>query len=497
MTAGRRARRDMACDYPAGFGLTLDPATRRPAPNVLVGGSPLRVVRLSDRGAQVVDSCLAGKAVGPQPAARALARRLVDASIANPRPAPLGGPGPEDVTIVVPVRDRPAGLRATLSSLDGLRVVVVDDASEEPLSIEDRQVIRHPISCGPAAARNTGWRSAQSPVVVFLDADCVPAPGWLPRLLAHFADPRVAAVAPRVRSAVGHGYLARYERLLSPLDMGPAAAAVRPRGRVPYVPTACLAVRRCALEMCGGFDEQLRFGEDVDLVWRLAGSGWTVRYEPEAVVFHPPREGLRSWMRQRFDYGRSAAPLAARHGPDVAPAVLSPWSAAVLGLVVAGQVPAGGLAAGLSSLLAARAGRDPATSRLLAAMAVKGHLLACRSLAEALRRAWTPPLLLAALALPSVARRRAAMWLASSYMWPLWDYWMTRSLQDERPEMGPLTWIALRWVDDLCYQSGLWTGSVEQRSVGALVPRWVRRGATASPGHAAAADSSSAIPVSR
>ena len=42
--------------------------------------------------------------------------------------------------------------------------------------------------------------------------------------------------------------------------------------------------RSCALS--GGFDERLRYGEDVDLVWRIAGLGWRIRYAPEVLVHH-------------------------------------------------------------------------------------------------------------------------------------------------------------------------------------------------------------------
>ena len=58
----------------------------------------------------------------------------------------------------------------------------------------------------------------------------------------------------------------------------------RPLTRVAYVPTAALVVRRAALG--GGFDETMRYGEDVDLVWRLVEAGHRVRYEPAVQVAH-------------------------------------------------------------------------------------------------------------------------------------------------------------------------------------------------------------------
>ncbi len=92
---------------------------------------------------------------------------------------------------------------------------------------------------------------------------------------------------------------------------------MRPGTAVSYVPTAALAVRTQALLQADGFDEALRFGEDVDLVWRLAKRGGRIRYEPSVSVTHPTRKSAAAWLRQRFQYGRSASALASRHGRDV------------------------------------------------------------------------------------------------------------------------------------------------------------------------------------
>ena len=126
--------------------------------------------------------------------------------------------------------------------------------------------------------------------MAFLDADTLPPPDWIERLAGHFDDPRVAAVAPRIRAA---------NRRRSPLDMGPHRT-------VPYVPSAALIVRTPVR-----FDETLRYGEDVDLIWRLLDQGHRVVYDPSVVVLHHETDVLE----RRFRYGTSAAPLAARH-PD-------------------------------------------------------------------------------------------------------------------------------------------------------------------------------------
>ena len=456
---------------PPDFRLALDPAVRRPRPEVLVGGYPLRVLKLRPAGVRRVDAWASGEPVGPSPGPRSLARRLLDAGIAHPRP-PLGaGPTPAEVTVVIPVRDRAAGLRATLAALGTeSEVIVVDDGSLTPAVAPGAVLIRHDHPRGPAAARNSGWRAAQGSVVVFVDADCEPAPGWLAAVLPHFADAPVGAVAPRITSSGAPGapaVLAGYERHRSSLDLGGREAPVRPGSPVPYVPTAAFAVRRQALVDAGGFDEALRYGEDVDLVWRLGKRGWRIRYEPGATVAHPARADFGLWLRQRYQYGRSAAPLAARHGRAVAPVAVSPWSAAAWTLAAAGRPWAGtGMAVATSVALGRRAGPDRTTARALARLALAGHLRAGAALAEAIRRAWLPPAIVVAGLSAQRGRRAPAMALLAALTLPPLVEWVR-----QRPDgLDPLNWSTLWLLDDLAYQTGVWAGMIESRSAAALLP---------------------------
>ena len=189
---------------PPTFGLTADPGTTLlDGGRVLLGGSPLRLLRVSSRARTVIDRWEAGATVGDRKGEPILARRLVSAGVFLPRP---GSPvfGPDDVTVVIPVRDRPGQLARLLSTLEVTRRLVVDDASSDPARTraiaEDAGagVIALPANLGPSAARNAGLAQAGTPLVAFIDSDCVPEDGWLQPLLAHFNDPLVAAVAPRI-----------------------------------------------------------------------------------------------------------------------------------------------------------------------------------------------------------------------------------------------------------------------------------------------------------
>ena len=423
----------------------------------------------------MVDSWASGDPVGPTPRAQALAGRLVDAGLAHPRPS---GRGSDSWAIVIPVRDQSDDFRATIDALrnEAVEIVVVDDGSQQAVVVDHdhAQLIRHDRSSGPAVARNTGWQNSKAEIVVFIDAGCVPAAGWIDAVLPHFTDPAVAAVAPRVTASAAAGTpprLREYERLRSPLDRGPVAAGVKPGSAVPFVPAAALAVRREALEEAGGFDPSLRFGEDVDLVWRLHRRGWRVRYEPFAEVTHPARPSWRAWLEQRFRYGSSAAPLAERHGRDVGPLWASPWSMAIWALFIVGRRRESTLlAAATTAALVRRAGRDPRTAVDLGRLALSGHLRAGAELSRAIRTAWLPPAAIAVLLAPPESRRRLAGSLAMLMIGPVVVQWPR--LRGEPTDLGPLNWIGLRLADDLAYQAGVWRGALHARSLTALLPRW-------------------------
>jgi len=285
-----------------------------------------RIIRLTEAGPAALRALLADTA---SPAQQRLGDQLVRAGMAHPRPRPQQRP----TTIVIPVRDRPVRPLNTKGSdpltmrnrpeqgfsyehnvegSDPYPVVVVDDGSRTPVA----GAIRRERSGGPAAARNTGFEHVDTELVAFLDSDTLPPPDWIERLAGHFDDPTVAAVAPRVTGKL--------------LDMGPQPAEVRPGTPVAYVPSAALIMRTAALPQ-DPFDPALRYGEDVDLIWRLIDQGWRIRYAPSVTVEHEDHDVLK----RRFLYGTSAAPLKRRHPDKLKHVIVRPWPAATLVLLAA------------------------------------------------------------------------------------------------------------------------------------------------------------------
>ncbi|MFN3602055.1 MAG: mycofactocin biosynthesis glycosyltransferase MftF [Dietzia sp.] len=466
----------------------------------VLGGDPVTLVTPSPVAAALLD----GEVIPTgTPAGAALARALTDRGMAHPD---VSGPDArvlDAVAVVIPVHDDTAGVIAVVDTLGpelarGLRVVVVDDGSTVPLTAPSPpvpstpttgaiRVVRHQHSRGPAAARNTGTAVALSggaEVVVYLDADVIPQPGWLGPLLRHLDDPRVAAVAPRIVAAVpGRFWVRGYETARSALDMGPEPARVRPRTRVAYVPSAALAVRPDRLPPVPGgagegpFDEQLRVAEDVDLCWRTDRAGATIRYEPAAVVAHRHRTTAAPLLRRRAFYGTGAAPLAHRHGAAVAPAVAAPWSLTVA-LGFWSGTPVGLLvAAGATARAWHRTRVLTGDDRAAAELVLRGSVASIRQLPEALLRPYWPLTAVALVATanshssPARGLRRRVMVAALAE--GLWHWWVARE-PGRWPVDEPLGHVVLHRLDDLAYGVGVWRSAWAARSIGALRPELTR-----------------------
>ena len=447
---------------PAGIAVDLDADTRQIAGDVLFGGSPARMLRLSAAGVRALAELRAGPVTSA--AGAVLARRLTDTGLAHPRCVPAARAG--DLTVVVPVRDRAGELDRCLAAVGaGYRVLVVDDDSADPAAVaavcaaRGARVVSRQVNGGPGPARNTALRAIGTEFVAFLDSDCVPPPGWLHVLAGHLADPLVAAVAPRIVPAEP-GLIG------SALDLGDRPARVAPLTRVAYVPTAALLVRRAALG--DGFDEALRYGEDVDLVWRLIEAGWRVRYEPAVRVAHADPQSGPALLRRRFRYGTSAAPLTRRHPGSVAPLVLQPWPTITMAALLARRPLAAGAAfATATALLAARlhAGGLPSggVARPMAGGVWQTWLGTGRWCAQ-----YAAPVLLAAIARPggrNPAQRRGRRLAAASLLAgpPLAQWARVR-------DSDPLRFTVITLADQAAYGAGVYAGCVRERIIAPVLP---------------------------
>ncbi len=236
------------------------------------------------------------------------------------------------VSIVVPVRDAAELLAGCLAALvpearrGGAEVVVVDDASTDGSADLARshagvRVVELDHARGPYGAREAGWRTTSSEVIVFVDVRCRVHDGWLDALLAPLARPDVACAGAGYRTLGGPGVAAR----AAAAQDGFRPAASLEAEPLPFLPGGNLAVRRAVLEAVGGLPTDLRSGGDLALCWavQLDGLG-QLAHAAGAEVDWVPRARVRDFVRQRARYGAARVPVQLRFGdrlpPPAAPA---------------------------------------------------------------------------------------------------------------------------------------------------------------------------------
>lgn len=453
--------------FPHGFEARVRHDVRRYDGGLLVGGSPLRAMRLGVSARQrVID----GRVLVRDPTDEALAARLIDGNLADPVHHGAG-PDPDELSVVIPIRDRPEQLSRALEALAGLNCIVVDDASHDPQAVarvaadHGARVVPLTVNRGPAAARNAGLHVVETPFVALVDSDVQADAAMLRRLARHFVDDKVALVGPLVRSraqADEPRWFERYDEQVSSLALGRRACSVRPGAAVGWLPSACLVARVDRLRAAGGFAEDMRVGEDVDLVWRLVESGEVVRYDPDEIAWHDTRPTVGGWLGRKFLYGTGGAGLAARHGRKGAPAVMSTTMAVTAAALLVRRrwsvpVVALGLLTAVRSL-DRRLPAGPHRRGLAVRLGAQGLGWAVRQQTALLLRHWWP---LAAIAAPRSDSVRRALVTALVV-----DVVVARIDHPGTP-YDPIS----RRLDDLAYGAGLWAGALRARSVGALAPR--------------------------
>lgn len=466
----------MSSPLPDGFRVRLvDDAIVLGEGTVLVGGSPLTALRIAKGRPRFRAGC---DLVATDPASSRLAERLLATNLALPDLSTTAPPIATDLTVVIPVRDRPEQLDHCLASLEGLTCLVVDDASVDPDAIAG-VACRHKAilvslteNVGPAAARNAGLTHVATPYVAFVDSDVEVRSVDLLALARHFVDPSVAVVGPRVVGKTRQPrprWFERYETRDSSLTLGTQSGAVRPGAAVAWLPSACVVGRTSALR--DGFDPHMRVGEDVDLVWRLADGGWRIRYDAAVQADHETRPTVRGWLGRKAFYGSGSAALAARHGDRVAPAALSPTYA----LAAAAVLLRHRLAVPLALVAVARGHRsvaralptEPSAVRASVSVATRGFGWAVRQESALALRHWWPLTLVGFLLSWRVRRAVTAALLV--------DLALTLRETPDLPVRDLPAHFAARRLDDLSYGAGLWWGAFRHRTLAPLAPRWITR----------------------
>jgi len=213
-------------------------------------------------------------------------------------------------SIIIPSRGMEQGLRSLFDALaqelagKNVELILADDGSEKPLDfleaeyrgrLELKFARQKPI--GPAAARNLGIKNAAASIIIFLDSDVKPVPGWFEAIITPLEkDPGLAGVEGKTVSS-------NFE------ELNPFAHFLDNLEGQKYL-TCNIAYRREWLLRAGRFDQRFKhpWREDSDLAFSILELGGKIIFEPKALVDHPVRPvntGRMFWfypVRRGYDW---------------------------------------------------------------------------------------------------------------------------------------------------------------------------------------------------
>ncbi len=225
-------------------------------------------------------------------------------------------------SVVIPVYNGSKHLEACLQALadqsaapESYEVIVVEDGTTDNAHRLAQQyavhLVRQPHE-GPAAARNRGLAAARGELVLFTDADCAPAPGWIESMCAAFQNQEVVG-AKGVYGTRQPGLVARFVQL----EYEDKYRGMHDRRAIDFVDTYSAGYRRHVLLAAGGFDTRFPTAsvEDQELSFRLAKAGHRLVFQPEAVVYHQHPVTWWAYARRKFRIGFWKVLVHLRH-PD-------------------------------------------------------------------------------------------------------------------------------------------------------------------------------------
>jgi cellulose synthase/poly-beta-1,6-N-acetylglucosamine synthase-like glycosyltransferase/peptidoglycan/xylan/chitin deacetylase (PgdA/CDA1 family) len=188
-----------------------------------------------------------------------------------------------------------------------LEVIVVDDGSTDGTGeMLDEQFGRNPAvrvihqpNRGKPAALSHALAEASSGILVTIDADTAVEPSAISKLVRHFVNPRVGAVAGNVKVGNRISWLTRWQALEYVTSQNLEKRAFDLLNCIPVVPGALSAWRAEAINNSGGFSADT-VAEDTDLTITIRRAGWKIYYEEDAIGWTDAPETAGALVRQRF-----------------------------------------------------------------------------------------------------------------------------------------------------------------------------------------------------
>jgi cellulose synthase/poly-beta-1,6-N-acetylglucosamine synthase-like glycosyltransferase len=219
------------------------------------------------------------------------------------------------IAVLVPAYNEETVIVRTIRSVlnsdyKNLRVIVIDDGSSDRTAELAAAAYAREIAAGrlqvltkrnegKAAALNYALDRMNEEIYVGIDADTVIATDAISKLIPHFADPGIGAMAGNAKVGNRLNLWTRWQALEYITSQNFERRALDLFHVVTVVPGAIGAWRTAPVKAAGGYPLNT-VAEDADLTMNLLEQGLKVDYEDRALAYtEAPIDG-KSLMRQRF-----------------------------------------------------------------------------------------------------------------------------------------------------------------------------------------------------
>ena len=216
-----------------------------------------------------------------------------------------------EYTIVIPAFQAATTISECINALNAqtvpreqYEVIVVDDGSTDETAEAAREAgADQVVTCqhkGPSVTRNTGVEAANSEIILFTDADCIPLPTWIEEITAPFQDRSIDGAKGTYRTQQ-HTLVARFVQL----EYENKYDKMRGRECIDFIDTYSAAYRRRVFRETGGFDPAfpVAANEDVEFSYRVAQLGHRLVFAPKAVVYHRHADTILKYVRRKYHVG--------------------------------------------------------------------------------------------------------------------------------------------------------------------------------------------------
>ncbi len=218
------------------------------------------------------------------------------------------------VTVLIPAYNEEENIRGTIESVinshyTNKEIIVINDGSTDKTADIASAVIsgnpNHQIKLievengGKASALNHGIKESKFDICVVIDADAVLDKEALHYFVPHFNDPKIGAVAGKIKTTGNGGFLNLFQTLEYAIGQNIDKRVFSTVGAVGIVPGPAGAWRRELIIKAGGFSNDTLV-EDQDMTLTFLSMGKRVVYEPRAISFTETPNNVKDFLKQRF-----------------------------------------------------------------------------------------------------------------------------------------------------------------------------------------------------